>query len=112
MAFKMKGSPMARNYGHPFKDAGHGDTDPKHAHGEGAGKARYGDDGFMTVDEDGNAVSRQQAIIDMTDTETNQGSIPLVEGASDEDKEARLAKIAEQEALADKKRAAEVAKKK
>ena len=34
MAFKMKGSPMARNYGAPFKDAGHGDTDPDHTHGK------------------------------------------------------------------------------
>jgi hypothetical protein len=112
MAFKMKGSPMARNYGHPFKDTGHGrDNEPDHTHGDNQ-VVRYGDDGFMTVDKDGNAVSRQQAIIAMTDTETNQGSIPLVEGASDEDKAARTAKVDEQENLAAERRAAEVAKKK
>jgi|TARA_R110000765_G_scaffold161454_2_gene265906 hypothetical protein len=119
MAFKMKGSPMARNYGAPFKDAGHGDTDPDHTHGknedgEYTTKSRFGDDGFMTIDKDGNAVSRQQNYFD-SDSDT----IPLVEDASDEDKAARLAlmaenedKIAEAEALAAEKRAAEAAKKK
>jgi hypothetical protein len=36
MAFKMKGSPMFRNYGHPFKDTG----DHKHPHGATKAEAR------------------------------------------------------------------------
>ena len=39
MAFKMKGSPMARNYGAAFKDAGHG-GDAFHTHETSKDKAK------------------------------------------------------------------------
>lgn len=42
MAFKMKGSPMARNYGiSPLKDKGHGSDNDGHVHA--VGKARMGE---------------------------------------------------------------------